>query len=40
MDGLYNSLLCVIKLKNISKFITYPNGCYSWPILNKDVQKG
>jgi hypothetical protein len=39
-DGLYSSLLCAIKVKRISKFITYPKGCFSWPILNKGVQKG
>jgi hypothetical protein len=27
-DGLYNCLLCAIKIKNISKFITYPKGCF------------
>ncbi len=38
-DGLYNSLLCVIKVKENSTSITYPKGCSSWPILNKGVQK-
>jgi len=38
-DGLYNSLLCVIKVKENSTSITYPKGCFSWPILNKGVQK-
>jgi hypothetical protein len=28
-DELYNSLLCVIKIKRISKFITYPKKCFS-----------
>jgi len=27
-DGLYNSLLCVIKVKKKKKFITYPKGCF------------
>ncbi len=34
-DGFYNSLLSIIKIKNMSKSMTY-----SWPILNKGVQKG
>jgi len=28
-DGLYNSLLCVIKVKENSMSITYPKGCFS-----------
>jgi hypothetical protein len=28
-DGLYNSLLCVIKVKENSTSITYPKGCSS-----------
>jgi hypothetical protein len=38
-DGLYNSLLCVIKVKENSTSITYPKRCFSWPILSKGVQK-
>ncbi len=40
-DGFYNSLLCVIlKVNFFSKCITYPKGCFSWPILNRGAQKG
>ncbi len=39
-DGICSSLLCAIKKIKIHKFITYPKGCFSWPILNKVVKKG
>jgi hypothetical protein len=32
-DGFYNCLLCVIKVQHFSKFVTYPKGCFSWPII-------